>query len=149
FEKAIGGQLGDPDTARALRDLVPDNVQDKSLMDWVLSLIVLSKPKGSDTVDVRLVQVSLMIFSNGDTVTIPRQSAQLSVFDFQVNSDMFVSNAEKYAQRISTTNVSDFTDFLTSPKGFSRRDQDQRGSTSCLRNRMTFKDRQAILSWIH
>ncbi|KAF9125024.1 hypothetical protein BGX30_000646 [Mortierella sp. GBA39] len=149
FEKAIGEQLDDFNTARALRDLVPDNIQDKSLTEWVLSLIVLSKPEGSDIVNVRLAQVPLTISSDGDTVTIPEQSTRLSVSDLRVNAPMFASYAEMFAQKIPTTSVSDFINFFTSPKGFSRRGQDQRGSTSCLRNRMTLKDRQAILSWIH
>ncbi|KAF9538828.1 hypothetical protein EC957_006176 [Mortierella hygrophila] len=149
FEKTIGEQLDDPNIARALRGLVPDNVEDQSSTDWVLSLIVLSKPAGTNTVNVKLVQVSLIISSDGNTATIPEQSARLVVSDLQVAERVFVLNAETFADRIPTTSVSDFINFFTSPKDFSRRDQAQRGSASCLRNRMTFKDRQAILSWIH
>ncbi|KAG9065009.1 hypothetical protein KI688_002328 [Linnemannia hyalina] len=149
FEKTIDEQLDDPNTARALRDLIPENFEDQSLTDWVLSLIVVTKPDGSDTVTIQSVQVSLIILSDGNTATIPRQSARLSISNFQVITSVFVSNADRFADRVGVTTVSDFIKFFTSPKDFLRSDQAQRGFTSCLRSRMTFKDRQAILSWLH
>ncbi|KAK5820910.1 hypothetical protein F5H01DRAFT_339597 [Linnemannia elongata] len=148
FEKTISEQLEDPDTARALRDLVPDNVQDPSLTDWILSLVVVAKSEDSDDISVKLARVYLTISSGADAATIPKQSARLSVSGYKVNDFLFVSNAETFARRISTTRVPDFIDYLTSPKGFTRAEHGHRGPTSCFRNRQTFKDQQALLSWI-
>ncbi|KAG0066579.1 hypothetical protein BGZ89_007123 [Linnemannia elongata] len=145
FEKTISEQLEDPDTARALRDLVPDNVQDPSLTDWILSLVVVAKSEDSDDISVKLARVYLTISSDA---TIPKQSARLSVSGYKVNDFLFVSNAETFAGRISTTRVPDFIDYFTSPKGFTRAEHGYRGPTSCFKNRKSFKDQQALLSWI-
>ncbi|KAK3840295.1 MAG: hypothetical protein JOS17DRAFT_726664 [Linnemannia elongata] len=136
FEKTISDQLEDPYYARALRDLVPDNIQDQLLTDWTLSLVVVNKPEGSDTVDVKLARLYLTISSDGNTATIPEQTAQLTVSDHQVATSMFVANAEMLADLIQITKGPNFVDFFTSPKSFSH------GSTSC------FQNRQAILPWM-
>ncbi|KAF9119863.1 hypothetical protein BGX30_003573, partial [Mortierella sp. GBA39] len=39
FEKIIREHLNNPLTARAFRDLIPGYIQDKSLTEWILSLI--------------------------------------------------------------------------------------------------------------
>ncbi|KAK3840294.1 MAG: hypothetical protein JOS17DRAFT_726662 [Linnemannia elongata] len=145
LEGAISNSLGSSETARALRDLVPGNLEDEdqSLKDWVLSLIVLTKLEDTDDVEVRLAQLYLTIDSDGNSATIPRQTARLDVSDLQVARIVLVNNAERLATSITITSVSDFIQFFTSPKSFSR------GSTSCFGTRQTFKDRQAILSWLH
>ncbi|KAH7039359.1 hypothetical protein BKA57DRAFT_473524 [Linnemannia elongata] len=147
FEKTISEQLEDPDTARALRDLVPDNVQDPSLTEWVLSLVVVTESEDT-RINLKLARVYLTISSDDDTATIPKQSARLSVSGYKVNEFLFVSNAETFARRIPITRVPDFIDYFTSPKGFTRAEHGHRGPTSCFRNRQTFKDQQALLSWI-
>ncbi|KAF9280276.1 hypothetical protein BGZ88_012293 [Linnemannia elongata] len=147
FEKTISEQLEDPDTARALRDLVPDNVQDPSLTEWVLSLVVVTESEDT-RINLKLARVYLTISSDDDTATIPKQIARLSVSAYQVIAPVFVANAETFANKVKVTKVPDFIDYFTSPEGFTRAEPGHRGPTSCFRNRQTFKDRQALLAWV-
>ncbi|KAF9122546.1 hypothetical protein BGX30_001914 [Mortierella sp. GBA39] len=64
FEKTINEKLEDPNTARALRGPLPDNVQDQLLTEWTLSLIVLSKREDYDIVSFKLDRVALAIHSD-------------------------------------------------------------------------------------
>ncbi|KAF9126343.1 hypothetical protein BG015_004737 [Linnemannia schmuckeri] len=154
FEKAIREQLDDPLTARAFRDLIPGYIQDQSLTDWILSLIVVTKPEYSDTVNIRLARVALTIESEGQTAYIPEQQAQLIVADHQVNAGILLANADMFANRIAIVSVRDFIDYFASPKVPSQNGEAQHSSTSCSKNRPIFKNqpifrhRQTIMSWL-
>ncbi|KAF9300355.1 hypothetical protein BGZ91_009837, partial [Linnemannia elongata] len=147
FEKTISEQLGDPDTARALRNLAPDNVQDPSLTEWVLSLVVITEPEDT-RINLKLARVYLTISSDDDAATIPKQIARLSVSAYEVIAPVFVSNAETFANKVKVTKVPDFIDYFTSPEGFTRAEPGHRGPTSCFKNRQLFKNQQALLSWV-
>ncbi|KAG9065013.1 hypothetical protein KI688_002332 [Linnemannia hyalina] len=148
FEKVIREKLNDPLTARAFRDLVPGYIQDESLKEWILSLIVLSKPEDSDTVNVRLTRVSLIIHSdNTQTAFIPEQTARIIVADHKVLTNVLVANADRFASSIPVYKVRDFIDFFASPKVPSEDDQIQHGSASCTKKRPIFKNQQTVMSW--
>ncbi|KAF9149188.1 hypothetical protein BG015_009036 [Linnemannia schmuckeri] len=148
FEKVIRDQLKDPHTARAFRDLIPGYIQDQSLTDWVLSLVVLTKPEDSDTVNIRFARVPLTIESDKtNTAYIPKQKARLIVADYNVLTNFFISNADKLAGIMKIVHVRDFTDFFDSPKVLSQDEETQRGTFSCSKNRQTFKNQQTIMSW--
>ncbi|KAG9065010.1 hypothetical protein KI688_002329 [Linnemannia hyalina] len=64
--------------ARTLSDLIPGHTHVQSLTDFTLSLVIITKPEGSDDIYVRLVRVSLIISSDKTNTTfIPKQKAQL------------------------------------------------------------------------
>ncbi|KAF9538363.1 hypothetical protein EC957_006878 [Mortierella hygrophila] len=150
FEEIISESLEDRKAARALRGLVPDNIQDQSLTEWVLSLIVLSKPEGHDIVSFKLIRVTLIILSDETQAAyIPRQKARIVNREYMVNSAHLSSLASRLAQSIETiVNVDEFIGYFTSPKGPSQDEEIQNGSTSCSQSRPLFKDRQAIMSWL-
>ncbi|KAK3840297.1 MAG: hypothetical protein JOS17DRAFT_726666 [Linnemannia elongata] len=142
FEKVIRESLEDPLTARAFRDLVPGYIQDKSLTDWIISLIVLSQPKGSNIVSLRQARVTLTLSTdNTQTVIIPKQSARLIVSDYKIFDQFFIKNADKFASSYPVYRVRDFIDFFASPKVLFEEEQIQRDSTSCPQNYQT------VMSW--
>ncbi|KAF9536847.1 hypothetical protein EC957_009522 [Mortierella hygrophila] len=148
FEKIIREKLNDPLTARAFRDLVPGYIQDKSLKEWILSLIVLSKPEGSDTVNLKLIHVSLIIHSDDtQTAIIPEQTARLIIADLKVLANVLVQNADRFASSIPVHKVLDFINFFASPKVPFEDEQIQSGSTSCTKKRPIFKNQQTVMSW--
>ncbi|KAF8942492.1 hypothetical protein BGZ47_006422 [Haplosporangium gracile] len=148
FEQVIRKKLDDPHTARAFRDLIPGYMQDESLTDWILSLIVVSKPEDPDTVNVKLARMSLTIQRDKYQMAyIPEQKAHLMVADYEVNQDFLSGNAEKLAGVMKIVHVHDFMDFFASPKVPPQDDKVQRGSTSCFKTRPIFRSRQTIMSW--
>ncbi|KAK5820924.1 hypothetical protein F5H01DRAFT_404442 [Linnemannia elongata] len=147
FEKTISEQLGDSDTARALRNLAPDNAQDPSLRDWVLSLVVITQSEDAG-INLKLARVYLTISSDDDAATTPEQTAQLYVSAYQVITPVFVADAETLASRIKITKDPDFINYFTFPKDFTRAEPGHRGPTSCFKNRQLFKNQQAFLSWV-
>jgi hypothetical protein len=143
FEETIRHHLDDAITARGLRDLIPGYIQDKSLKEWVLSLVVLSKPENSDKVNIKLARICLtMSRDKSGTAYMEKQTASLKVSNLQVNSNFLAEHAEKFANQIPVYMVHDFIDFFASPK-VPDEDNDMifGDSDSCS------KRRQTILSW--
>lgn len=149
FEEVIRNEIKDPLVARGFRDLVPGYIQDPSLKDWTLNLVVLSKPEDTDTVNLILARVSLSIHSDKtQSAYIPKQDATIILTTFKVNSALLADNASSLAQRISIVSVHDFIAYFASPKVPFEDKQIQSGSTSCSQNRPLFKNRQTVMSWI-
>ncbi|OAQ28317.1 hypothetical protein K457DRAFT_565351 [Linnemannia elongata AG-77] len=128
FEKVIREKLNDPLVARAFRDLVPGYINDHSLTEWDLSLVVVTKPENSNTVTVKF-------------------TARLIVSDHQVLANVLIVNAERFATSFPVYKVRDFIDFFASPKVPLESKETQHGSTSCTKNQPIFKDRQTVMSW--
>ncbi|KAI1291359.1 hypothetical protein EDD11_008977 [Mortierella claussenii] len=106
-----------PLVARSLRDLIPGVVVDKSLEEWLLSLVVIRKPVSSDAVTVKIVQVLLNISSDEThTAYIPVHTAKLSNIELNVIPTVLATNAERFAKAIHTVKVPGFIDYFSSPK---------------------------------
>ncbi|KAF9088127.1 hypothetical protein BGX23_007603, partial [Mortierella sp. AD031] len=107
LEKAVQDAYPSTDAAliaRGLRDLFPGSVEDQSLKEWILSLLVIRKPEGSDTVTIKFVQLALTIeFDKTHTAHIPEQDARLSNYELQVNPSVFALNADRFAEVIKVT----------------------------------------------
>ncbi|KAF9097004.1 hypothetical protein BGX23_010047 [Mortierella sp. AD031] len=121
LEKAVREQLGHspdgPIIARSLRDLFPGVVEDSSLKEWILSLIVVGKPENSDTVSLNFVRLALKIGSDKTHTTyIPEQHAPLATFELLVNPSVLNINAEKFAEVIPIVKVPSFIAYFASPK---------------------------------
>ncbi|KAG0298901.1 hypothetical protein BGZ96_004208 [Linnemannia gamsii] len=144
FEQAIREESGNPLIARAFRDLIPGYNEDKSLTDWTLSLVVISKPEGSDEVAVKFSGVSLTISTDKTHTTyIPKQSTRLILASYKVRGDYLAGNAGKLVNMIQITKVRDFIDFFASPKVIdSERVVIGRGYVTCLKNQ------QSVMPWL-
>lgn len=144
FEQIIRDQLDDSLTARAFRDLIPGYIKDKSLTDWTLSLVVLSKPEGSNEVTVKFSRVSLTISTDKTHTTyIPKQSTRLIVASYKIRDEFLAGNADKLAKMIDITKVRDFVDFFASPKVIiAENGVVGQGSVSC------FENQQSVMSWL-
>ncbi|KAF9081330.1 hypothetical protein BGX27_004969 [Mortierella sp. AM989] len=129
--------------ARSLRDLFPGSVEDKSLEEWILSLIVIDKPFDSNTVTVNHVELELRIAVDETMKThIPEQTAKLYNTEFQVVASFLSNNADGLAQRISCGSVQDFIQYFASPKVFEElEDVLKRGSYSCRQEISSFASR--------
>ncbi|KAF9341396.1 hypothetical protein BGZ91_008771 [Linnemannia elongata] len=148
FEKVIREKLNDPLVARALRDLVPGYINDHSLTEWDLSLVVVTKPENSNTVTITFARVTLTIHSDKtQTAYIPEQTARLIVSEHKVLENVLIVNADRFATSIPVYKVRDFIDFFASPKVPLESKETQHGSTSCTKNQPIFKDRQTVMSW--
>lgn len=144
FEEIIHSRLHDSFVTSSLRDLVPNYIEDESLTNWVLSLIVLSKPKHSDGVHIKLVRVSLTISRDEDgTANLPKQTASLIVSSFLVHSRVLSDNADRFAQTVPVHRVNNFIKFFAS----SNDDVIDHESVSCFTHRQERPRGQAILSW--
>ncbi|GJJ71077.1 hypothetical protein EMPS_03427 [Entomortierella parvispora] len=121
FEEAIR-ESGPADphqalVARSLRDMIPGYIVNEDVDEWILSLIVIDKPKDDDTVKFSLITVTLSIGADkSGTAYIPRQSARLGTSVFKVIDGVLVENAEKLSNMISITKVRDALEFFASPK---------------------------------
>ncbi|KAG0298900.1 hypothetical protein BGZ96_004207 [Linnemannia gamsii] len=148
FEEAVRDELDCPLTARALRDLIPGYIEDKSLTDWTLSLVVLSKQKHTNEVNIKLARVSMTISrEKSRTAYIPKQTASLVVMNFQVNSGVLISNADRFAEMMPLYRVHRFIDFFNSPKVVSDDEVIVHDSLSCFMQQQHQPQEQAILSW--
>ncbi|KAG0258219.1 hypothetical protein DFQ27_004766 [Actinomortierella ambigua] len=107
-----GGLVG-----RGIRDLVQGLIPDESMTNWILSLVVFDKPKGSDAVKIQLVHLTLKIETDDDNnAVIPKQDAKINSSVLSVNGEFLVKYAETLSSKIRITLVRDTIDFLTSPK---------------------------------
>jgi len=150
LEQAIRDEIDDPLTARGLRDLIPGYIQDKSLKDWTMSLVVLSKPEDSNKVNIKLARVSLTICKGkSDTAYIPKQTASLVVYNLQVIPSVLIANANKFAEVMPIYKVHDFIDFFASPKVPEDNDEEEifGESVTCSTRRQQQAHRQNVLSW--
>jgi hypothetical protein len=150
FEEAIRDQLDDPLTARGLRDLIPGYIQDKSLKDWTMSLVVLSKPEDSNKVNIKLARVSLTLSRDKKgTAYIPKQTASLMVTNLQVIPSVLAANAERFAEMMPIYKVHDFIDFFASPKVPEDDDEEEIFGefVTCSTRRQQQAHRQNVLSW--
>ncbi|KAK5820915.1 hypothetical protein F5H01DRAFT_378271 [Linnemannia elongata] len=149
FEELIRKQLDDPLIARGLRDLIPGYIQDQSVTEWILSLVVVNKLENSDAVDLQFARVPLTIHSDKtQTAYIPEQNARITLAGYKTNTAFLSSNADRLAQSIKITSVPSFIVYFASPKVFSENEQTQYGSTSCSQSRPIFKNRQTVMSWL-
>ncbi|KAF9369747.1 hypothetical protein CPB97_003322, partial [Podila verticillata] len=75
------------------------------LKNWVLNVVVLDKPEGSDKISMQLVRVDLSIAFDEDPKTcsgpiptpkayIPEQSASIVFATFELNTSFLISNAQ-------------------------------------------------------
>ncbi|KAG0205759.1 hypothetical protein BGX33_007759 [Mortierella sp. NVP41] len=145
LEKAVQDAYPSTDAAliaRGLRDLFPGSVEDQSLKEWILSLLVIRKPEGSDTVTIKFVQLALTIeFDKTHTAHIPEQDARLSNYELQVNPSVFALNADRFAEIIKVTKVPDFLIFFASPKVVDLEDGLELGSSPCDQKPLTLTSR--------
>ncbi|KAF9296634.1 hypothetical protein BGZ88_012278 [Linnemannia elongata] len=149
FEELIRKQLEDPLIARSLRDLIPGYIQDQSVTEWILSLVVANKPENSDAVSLQFARVSLTIHSDKtQTAYIPEQNARITFAGYKTNTGFLSSYADRLAQSIKIVSVPSFLVYFASPKVFSENEQTQYGSTSCSQSRPIFKNRQTVMSWL-
>jgi hypothetical protein len=145
FEQVIRDQLDDALAARAFRDLIPGYIEDNSLTDWTLSLVVLSKPEASDVVTVGFSRVSLSILTDKTHTTyIPKQSTRLMRANYKLRDSFLTVNADNLANMMSIVKTRDFTDYFTSPKVFVSTGEDliEHSSISCP------KYQQSTPSWL-
>ncbi|KAG0074213.1 hypothetical protein BGZ90_010940, partial [Linnemannia elongata] len=149
FEELIRKQLEDPLIARGLRDLIPGYIQDQSVTEWTLSLVVANKPEDSDAVSLQFARVRLTIHSDKtQTAYIPEQNARIIIAGYKINNGFLSSYAERLAQTINIVSVPSYIVYFASPKVFSENVQTQYGSTSCSQSRPIFKNRQTVMSWL-
>ncbi|KAG0203884.1 hypothetical protein BGX28_003984 [Mortierella sp. GBA30] len=105
--------------ARSLRDLIPGFVQDKSLVEWLLSLMIISKPDGADTVTVKFVELLFKISSDkSHTTYIPEQTATLSNTELNIIPSTLSTNADQFGKKVPIVQVPAFVQYFTSPKTF-------------------------------
>ncbi|KAG0330409.1 hypothetical protein BG000_011720 [Podila horticola] len=146
LEEAVREEYPSTDSiliARSLRDLFPGYVEDSSLKEWVLSLVVIRKPFYSDTVTFKLVQLELTIATDkAHSTYIPEQTARLSSSEFQVNAAVLTNKADQFAEIIPRVDVQGFINYFASPKvPEESEDVLERGSHSCRQEMPSFASR--------
>ncbi|KAF9271336.1 hypothetical protein BGZ74_006176, partial [Mortierella antarctica] len=81
--------------------LVPLHEKNESLKNRILSLVVLDKPQGSDTVRLQLASVKIRIAFDqtytGSKAYNPQQDASVIVEEYQINAAVLTQNAEEMA----------------------------------------------------
>ncbi|KAF9273390.1 hypothetical protein BGZ74_004805, partial [Mortierella antarctica] len=100
--------------------LVPLHEKDEYLKNWILNLVVLDKPEGSDTVLVWLALVKLSIAFDrtytGSKAYIPQQDASVIVEVYQINAAVLTQNAEGMANIVPIVRVQPMIALLASPE---------------------------------
>ncbi|KAG0014334.1 hypothetical protein BGZ81_000524 [Podila clonocystis] len=97
------------------------------LKNWILSLVVIDKPKGNNTVRVQLSHVALSIaYDKGSwacsdpTPTlglyIPEQRASITFADYEINTGFLIAYAEHLVDLLPIVNVESTIALLTSPE---------------------------------
>ncbi|KAG0270658.1 hypothetical protein DFQ27_000008 [Actinomortierella ambigua] len=106
------------DVAFEFIDLIPEKLEDRSLKEFVLSVMVIEKPKNSQEVMVRLVELLIELESSmfSKKVSIPDQTIRLKLVEMKVDKDFMQRNAQTLAKAMPKTLVSEFMWMLTSPK---------------------------------
>lgn len=98
--------------------LVPLHQEDESLKNWILSLVVLDKPQGGNTVLIQLVRVNIRIaFDHTCTATkayIPEQSVSINFSVFEVNGSFLSAHANDLATLVPIVDVEHMIALLAS-----------------------------------
>jgi len=121
LEQAIRCEYDNHDSrliARGIRDLVPGEIRNRDMKEWLLSLVVVSKPRGTNHVTVKLVQLCLKLESdsNNGMTRIPKQHADLKVTEYRVNADVLEKHASKFAETMHVMWMPEYIAYFASPK---------------------------------
>ncbi|KFH72848.1 hypothetical protein MVEG_00073 [Podila verticillata NRRL 6337] len=119
FQKIIQDSNSGPrigEVAFKFAELLPldlDYEEATRLKNWILNLVVLDKPKGSDIVKIQLARVPLRIAFDKEPKTysgsnptptpkvyIPEQRASIVFADFEINTQYLIANAAKLVSLI-------------------------------------------------
>ncbi|KAG0207128.1 hypothetical protein BGX28_001559 [Mortierella sp. GBA30] len=105
--------------AREFRDLVPFKNEDESLQKWVLSVILLDKPVGSDVIHLKFARITLNITYLHDITSarahIPEQEARIIFADYDVNASFLLDKANALAGMIPIVQVEIAIPYFASP----------------------------------
>ncbi|KAF9162496.1 hypothetical protein DFQ26_003518 [Actinomortierella ambigua] len=102
---------------RSMRDLVPGYIPDETLTQWILNLIVIEKPRGSDDVKFHLIWMTLEIKTDkGHNAVIPEQSAKLNSSTLRIQKAYLEQYADRLVGLAGVTRARDAIDFFASPK---------------------------------
>jgi len=121
LEHAIHREYDNPDgrlVARGIRDLVPGEIRDRDMKEWLLSLVVVSKPRGTNHVTVKLVQLCLKLESEGNNgmTRIPKQNADLKIAEYRVDADVLEKHSKKFAETMHVKWIPEYIAYFASPK---------------------------------
>ncbi|KAG0232452.1 hypothetical protein BGW42_008170 [Actinomortierella wolfii] len=99
-------------------NLIPEKNEDRSLKDFLLSVIVIDKPMGSQDVAVRLVELHMELETSlvNKKVSIPDQTIRLKLLEMEARTSFLVDNAERLAEYLPRSDVAEFMWMLTSPR---------------------------------
>ena len=103
-----------------------DFEEEKHLKNWILSLVVIDKPEGGNSVSVLLAYVSLSIAFDKESKTcsgpaptpkayIPEQRVSINYSDFKINAGFLIANAQQLANKLPIVDVETTIALLTSP----------------------------------
>ncbi|KFH72837.1 hypothetical protein MVEG_00062 [Podila verticillata NRRL 6337] len=134
FENTIEHLIGGDHSGKIafkLAELLPMDLEYEEatrLKNWILNLVVLDKPKGSDIVKIQLARVPLSIAFDkepktysGSTPTptpkvyIPEQRASFVFANFEINTQFLIMNAKQMVNIMEIIDVERTIALLTSP----------------------------------
>ncbi|KFH72835.1 hypothetical protein MVEG_00060 [Podila verticillata NRRL 6337] len=134
FESTIEHLIGGDHSGKIafkLAELLPMDLEYEEatrLKNWILNLVVLDKPKGSDIVKIQLARVPLSIAFDKEPKTysgsnptptpkvyIPEQRASIVLANFEINTQFLIMNAKQMVNIMEIVDVERTIALLTSP----------------------------------